>query len=44
MCILKALLGGSMSQFFYLGPSFHFMEKKPGSFLSFLCKTIFYIS
>ena len=27
VCILKVLPEGSVSQFFYLGPSFHFMAK-----------------
>ena len=27
VCILKVLLEGSVSQFSYLGPSFHFMAK-----------------
>ena len=27
VCSLKVLLEGSMSQIFYLGPSFHFMAK-----------------
>ena len=28
MCILKVLLEGSVSQIFYLGPSFHFDKKR----------------
>ena len=41
VCILKVLLEGSVSQILDLGPSFHFMPK---NYLSFFCKTIFYIS
>ena len=34
--ILKVLLEGSMSQIFYLGPSFHFMAKNGQLFVFFM--------
>ena len=34
--ILKVLLEGSLSQFFYLGPSFHFMTKNGKLFVFFM--------
>ena len=34
--ILKVLLEGNMSQFFYLGPSFHFMAKNGQLFVFFM--------
>ena len=42
VCILKVLLEGSVSQTFYLGPSFYFMAKNGQLFVLF-CNTIFYI-
>ena len=42
--ILKVLVEGSVSQFLFLGPSYHLMTKKTGNFFSFFCNTIFYIS
>ena len=36
--ILKVLLEGSVSQFFYLGPSFHFMAKNGQLFVFFYAK------
>ena len=35
---LKVLPEGSMSQFFYLGPGFHFMAKKRVTFCLFYAK------
>ena len=43
VCILKVLVEGSVSQIFYLGPSFYLMTKNGQLFVIFF-NTNFYIS